>query len=518
MTSAGESGAPPRLAELLGALASAADLANGFPLGKVLRTATLAVVVARRAGLDEATAATGYWVSVLRYLGCTAFSHEEAHLYGAGDDLAVRHTMSMADASDKLGTLGAIVRGIAPGAPWRAKAAAIARLLGSDAVTGHAHAQCNAAVLLGRQIGFEPAVLAPLDAITERWDGLGAPRGLAGEALPLASRLHHLADVAEIAHHRGGLDGLRAVLAKRRGKQLDPRLCDAALADVPGLARALATATSWEDFLAAEPGPVREVADADAVARALGFFADLKSVYLLGHSQRVAELAGRTALGLGLDAEARAVLVRAGHLHDLGRVAIATGTWDRKGPLGVLEWEEVRRHTYYTDRVLALSPALATVRAVASFAHERGRGDGYHRGLDGSRLGAAARVLGVCDAIVALGEARPHRAARSAEAVRDQIHADVAAGGYDARIADAALAAAGIESARRGTSGAPCGLSERELEVLGWVARGKTNKEIAIVLGLSPKTVQHHVAHIYEKIGVYSRAGAAIFAMEQRLI
>lgn len=64
----------------------------------------------------------------------------------------------------------------------------------------------------------------------------------------------------------------------------------------------------------------------------------------------------------------------------------------------------------------------------------------------------------------------------------------------------------------------PHGLSEREREVLCWVARGKTNKEIAIVLGISPKTVQHHVAHVYDKIGVYSRAGAAIFAMEHRLI
>jgi DNA-binding CsgD family transcriptional regulator len=62
------------------------------------------------------------------------------------------------------------------------------------------------------------------------------------------------------------------------------------------------------------------------------------------------------------------------------------------------------------------------------------------------------------------------------------------------------------------------GLSGREVEVLAWVARGKTNPEIGIILGISAKTIQHHVAHIYEKIGVSSRAGAALFAMENGLL
>ncbi len=116
------------------------------------------------------------------------------------------------------------------------------------------------------------------------------------------------------------------------------------------------------------------------------------------------------------------------------------------------------------------------------------------------------------------------RSARSASAaftpaqIGDQLAADVAAGRLDPRVVDATLACAGIAARSAGPPVPPHGLSEREREVLCWVARGKTNKEIAIVLGISPKTVQHHVAHVYDKIGVYSRAGAAIFAMEHRLI
>ena len=56
---------------------------------------------------------------------------------------------------------------------------------------------------------------------------------------------------------------------------------------------------------------------------------------------------------------------------------------------------------------------------------------------------------------------------------------------------------------------APSRLSRREAEVLGWVAQGKTNKEIGVILELSPRTVQKHLEHIYQKIGVESRTAAA---------
>ncbi len=116
---------PGRLAAVLGALASTADLANGFPLGKVLRTAILSAGLARHAGLDQAITADAYFLAQLRYLGCTGFAHEEAHHYGAGDDVSVRNTMVLADAAAKGETLGRIVRGIAPGAPLIPRTGAI---------------------------------------------------------------------------------------------------------------------------------------------------------------------------------------------------------------------------------------------------------------------------------------------------------------------------------------------------------------------------------------------------------
>ena len=64
----------------------------------------------------------------------------------------------------------------------------------------------------------------------------------------------------------------------------------------------------------------------------------------------------------------------------------------------------------------------------------------------------------------------------------------------------------------------PAGLTERELEVLLVLVRGESNQAIAEDLGISAKTVGHHVQHVYEKAGVRSRAAATIWAFEHDLV
>src|SRR5687767_8601957 len=100
------------MAEVLGGLSLACDLADGFPPEKVLRSVVLAVELGRRHGIGEPELRDCYYASLIRYVGCTAFSHEEAHVYGAGDDIGTRQVMAMADAADPVGTVRAIVRGI----------------------------------------------------------------------------------------------------------------------------------------------------------------------------------------------------------------------------------------------------------------------------------------------------------------------------------------------------------------------------------------------------------------------
>jgi len=62
------------------------------------------------------------------------------------------------------------------------------------------------------------------------------------------------------------------------------------------------------------------------------------------------------------------------------------------------------------------------------------------------------------------------------------------------------------------------GLTERELDVLLVLVLGRSNQEIADDLGISAKTVGHHVEHVYQKAGVRSRAAATLWAFEQDLV
>ena len=64
----------------------------------------------------------------------------------------------------------------------------------------------------------------------------------------------------------------------------------------------------------------------------------------------------------------------------------------------------------------------------------------------------------------------------------------------------------------------PAGLSQRECEVLGLLARGLATKQVARRLGISPKTCDHHIQRLYGKAGVSTRAGATLFALEHGLV
>ena len=197
-------------------------------------------------------------------------------------------------------------------------------------------------------------------------------------------------------------------------------------------------------------------------------------------------------------------------------LAVPNGIWDRAGRLGPAQLERVRLHTYYTERILARTPVFAGYAALAGASREQLDGGGYHRAIGEAALSAPMRLLGVADAYVAMTSARPYRPALAADDAAAQLHGAVAAGQLCRDAVTAVLEAAGHGHAAAPPP--PSGLTEREVEVLALVARGQTNKQIAGALFLSPRTVQHHVAHIYDKIDRRTRAGAAMFALEHRLI
>jgi len=125
-------------------------------------------------------------------------------------------------------------------------------------------------------------------------------------------------------------------------------------------------------------------------------------------------------------------------------------------------------------------------------------------------------LLAAADAYHAMTQSRPHRSALTAADAARQLRFDAQHGRLDPVATDAVLAAAGHPTSRPQT-GAPSGLTGREAEVLALLTQGLPNKSIARQLQISPKTVSNHVEHIYAKLGVSNRAGAAMLAMQQGL-
>src|SRR5215213_673212 len=423
---------------------------------KAVRGCLLATELARALDLPDADVHDVYWTTLLQHVGCTAPAHEAARLFG--DDLAVAMQVERTDPTSLRETLALLA------ATGRGTGARRARHLARTATAGRAGARaiaravCEVGALMAERLRLGPGVRQGLLHNQERWDGRGDAPGLAG-------------------------------------------------ADV------------WAEVLAAEPEPARRIPPAgiDEVAHAFGDMVDLLTPFTLGHAATVAELAGQASARLGMPPTDTAQLRRAALLHDIGRVAVSGGVWERPGPLSAAQWEQVRLHPYHSERILVRSAALEPLARVAGMHHERHDGSGYHHRAAGAEIPAGARLLAAADAYQAMTQDRPHRPALAPEVAARELEAATGAGRFDPECARAVIEAPGQRPSR--SRGAwPAGLSDREVEVLRLVAGGLSNRQIAATLVISPRTAEHHVQHVYTKIGVSTRAAAAMFAMQHGLL
>lgn len=502
---------PVSVGGVVAALSVTSDLARGHVPGEAMRSCLVATELARRMGTDDPRRSDVYYGTLLRFAGCTATSHEIAATLG-GDDIVVRARGDLVDPTRVAESLrfaaflasrgeGTGRLGVLAGLPRAARLKAEG-----------ARADCEVGADVARRLGLPDTVRrAVLDAF-ERFDGRGAPAGRHGAEIAEASRFAAVGYAAVMFDAVGGEPAATHAVVRWSGRTLDPNIA-AVFLDSPAEILAIANPEHlWSGVVDVEPAPARTFADDAAVDEALAAFgdaADLKSTWFTGHSRGVAALARAAAERLpGVDASS---VYRAGLLHDLGRVAVPTGIWDTPGRLRAEQWEAVRLHPYHTSRVLARSPELAGLGTIAGRHHERLDGSGYPAAVRGSDLDAAACVLAAADVMHALGEDRPHRNAldvSAASGVLSRLPLDREAIRAVLDAADAPPAA---------LPRLPAGVSERELEVLRMLVAGKTERQIASALVISASTVHTHTVHIYEKCGVSTRAGLAVFAMRHGL-
>jgi putative nucleotidyltransferase with HDIG domain len=501
-----------RLAELIGTLSLAADAGTGMPDETGLRVATAAAKIGACIGASQADRASAFYLAVLRFIGCTAEGDAAAEAFG--DEIGFGTETQGLDYGNPREMLPAVMKYVRKGKGVVGGTVAMVRTFGKlMGMKNVSRSHCEVADLLAARLGFDESVRAALVQNGERWNGSGMPNKLRGEAIAFPMRVAQAAYDAEIGHRFGGADGIRARLAKLRGVAHDPTIVDQVITAADDVSAAFDVPSAWTAFLDAEPAPQREISTGafDEAIAVMAAFADLKSKYTRNHSTAVAELAAAAARSIGLPADVVDNVRRAGLLHDLGRVAVSAGIWDKTAPLTDLEREKIRIHTYIGERVLARAPSLAKVAEIACLAHERLDGSGYHRRLSAAQCTAAARLLAAADVYHALVEDRPHRPAFTPTAAAAEVTKMAETGALCPDAARAVLAVAGHAPPKVDRV---AGLTDREVEVLRLLARGLTNKEIASALDISTKTAGHHVQHIFEKLKVTTRAAAAICAMQ----
>lgn len=526
MTAESEVGSSPppgrgsiRAAEIVGALALATDLGTGQPLEHALRTAVLSVHLGQLADATAQELADTYYVALLHSAGCTSDGHEAAQLYG--EDIMPRAVFALVDAGNPAEVLAFLRTYVGANQEPDVRSAmveqAVAHGLPMARQTFAMH--CEVAQRFANWLGFGSGVQEALAHVFERWDGRGFPAVTGGEAIPVSMRLLHVARDISVFVTAAGPDEARAVIARRSGTAYDPRLAALAVDHFDALLGGLDETRMWEQALETEPAPQVWMEDEliDAAFMAIAAFTNLKSPWLREHSTSVGELAEAAAWRMGMPADQVRLVRRAALAHDLGRVGVSNAIWEKPGPLGFGEWERVRLHPHFTERAFAQSPALAPIGMVGGAHHERLDGSGYHRGSRKPALDQAACLVAAADCYVAMREDRPYRAALDAETAESEMVGDVAAGRLDPAAVDAVLAAAG-HRVRRRPSEVPAGLTSRELEVLLVLVSGRSNQQIAEQLGISAKTVGHHIQHVYQKAGVRSRAAATLWAFEHALV
>lgn len=512
---------PIRMAEVLAAFSFATDLGTGKLMGHAIRACYLGMQMAGELRLSTAEQAELYYSFLLMHSGCSALSLALTPLI-QGDELAAIADITLRDETNLREMLDWLRRNVSPDAPLPARMINLVRALLAGQDVGDVRGVCEVATRVAQRLGMPPGVQHTVQHYLERWDGRG-PFGLRGDAIPLKARVLHLALMMETCHATFGRHKAEAMAREKKGTMFDPQVVDVfvSIAWQSDLWEILSQPDPLEIVLDLEPNsPYRYIDEKklDDVALAAADFVDLKSPATVAHSRETAAIAGAIALRMGLPDDDITTIRRAALVHDLGHVALPGHILLWQDHLSAVDREKLRLHPYYTERILSRVPALASIAAIAGMHHERLNGTGYYRGLSGSALPVSACILALADDFQDRLQASLNRDEFDPRDVLKEMQSDVGSLFSPECFAALVQEQGGTVPIPRRRRDWPAGLTEREIEVLRHVARGASNRQIAQELVVSEKTVAHHLEHIYDKIGISSRAAAVFFAMEHELI
>ena len=410
-----------RLAEVLSALTYALDLTDGQRPGHTLRTAVIAMRLGRAMGLDTETMSALYYAALLKDSGCSSNAARMAALFGS-DDQKVKHSLRLVDWHD---TFRMAVRSAKNCGVGRSPFAAVKHfiLIATTPVTTKdiITARCERGAQIALGLGFPDATSEAIMYVDEHWSGRGYPMGMSGAEIPVMSRILLVSQTLEAFWTEQGLVNALDMLKKRRGRWFDPSMVD----EITSWRRDAAWWASIADIdrigatvLALEPGSSPMVATddrLDKIAYAFASVIDAKTPFTYRHSANVAGYGAAISQALGYGALASRDVLRAGLLHDIGKLGVSNRILDKPAKLDDAERAIIMKHPVWTWEILERVPAFYRFALPAALHHERLDGKGYPWGIGAEGLDYAARILGIADVYEALTADRPYRSAMSAE-------------------------------------------------------------------------------------------------------
>jgi HD-GYP domain-containing protein (c-di-GMP phosphodiesterase class II) len=174
---------------------------------------------------------------------------------------------------------------------------------------------------------------------------------------------------------------------------------------------------TWSDLLAASQRRAQWIATVAALTGAI----DTKDPYSAGHSQRVGCLSAMLARALKLDDVTTETFRLAGHVHDVGKIAIPEAILTKQGRLSPAEITLMQRHPEVGYNILKDIPLLSPALPGVLHHHERFDGMGYPHGLVGENIPLVARVVALGDCYAAMTCTRSYRPAVPRETALEEI-------------------------------------------------------------------------------------------------
>ncbi len=419
-----------KLAEVISALSYALDLTEGQRPGHTLRTALIAMRLGREIGLDADTMGALYYATLLKDAGCSSNAARMAALFGS-DDQTVKRDMRLVDWHDKWRLAMRTARNCGVGRNPISRIKHFMRIAGTPQMTREIiAARCERGAQIAVALGFPGPTSEAIAHVDEHWCGLGHPVGLAGHEIPILSRVLLLAQTVEAYWMENGIAAALEMARTRRGRWFDPALVDV----VVSWRR---DAQWWEklaDFEALdgavvelEPGSSPMLATderLDAISYAFAAVIDAKTPFTYRHSTNVARYAVGIATTMGAGAELSRDILRAGLLHDIGKLGVSNRILDKPGRLTDEERDEVKKHPLWTLQILERVSAFEHFAESSARHHERIDGRGYPWGIADRDLDFTARVLAASDVYEALSADRPYRAGMAVPKVLEIMAGD----------------------------------------------------------------------------------------------